>query len=436
MLLDQISYSHIIFLISKGFLFLQTTNTHNDLQKEIFQLMKLPAELEDSYVKEVLYNTSLEDLPNEEWKLIEGFENYAISNYGRVKSLARMTLSFNENLREQPDLVMMLIFNKNFNKHLKRSFYNVFCSLTIERKRYRRSVSRLIYYHFIEKFDLSDRSLIISYKDGNSLNTHYKNLEKITSSEKVFRSMQNNRAEISEMKFQKPISQYTVEGEWIADFENTISAEEATGISHKSILPVVKRERVTAGGFIWFLQSHVPKKEDFIVVSKPETSRQLFNKPLWERLGKPPVDKKNPPPCMNLSLEDLAGEQWKPIPGFESLYLISNKGRIKRLGGWTSNKKAFWKEQIIRIMANVKTPDKCYFYIVPNLNGKLTNIAITRVLYYCFVEEFDLDDKTLAVINENDPLWMLDVSKLSLCKTHTFFKGKGDEENRSTAIRK
>jgi hypothetical protein len=53
--------------------------------------MKLPREFEDQYVKEVLYNTSLTDLPDEEWKLIDDFENYAISNYGRLKSLERWT---------------------------------------------------------------------------------------------------------------------------------------------------------------------------------------------------------------------------------------------------------------------------------------------------------------------------------------------------------
>jgi len=51
--------------------------------------MRLPEEFEDEYVKEVLYSTSLRHLQNEEWKLIEGFENYAISNYGRLKSRER-----------------------------------------------------------------------------------------------------------------------------------------------------------------------------------------------------------------------------------------------------------------------------------------------------------------------------------------------------------
>lgn len=33
----------------------------------------------------------------------------------------------------------------------------------------------------------------------------------------------------------------------------------------------------------------------------------------------------------NLSLEDLPGEVWKDIPGFEGLYQVSNMGRVKSL---------------------------------------------------------------------------------------------------------
>ncbi|CAA7196330.1 NUMOD4 domain-containing protein [Chryseobacterium potabilaquae] len=53
---------------------------------------------------------------------------------------------------------------------------------------------------------------------------------------------------------------------------------------------------------------------------------------------------------MNLSLEDLPGESWIPIPiqSFENRFMISNKGRVKRLKGWTSKgRKIFLKEQIL-----------------------------------------------------------------------------------------
>lgn len=34
----------------------------------------------------------------------------------------------------------------------------------------------------------------------------------------------------------------------------------------------------------------------------------------------------------NKSLADIEGEIWKPVEGFESRYLVSNKGRVKSLG--------------------------------------------------------------------------------------------------------
>jgi hypothetical protein len=39
---------------------------------------------------------------------------------------------------------------------------------------------------------------------------------------------------------------------------------------------------------------------------------------------------------------------------------------------------------------------------------------LLRILYYCFIEEFDLNNRTLRVLNENEPLWDIDLSKLSL----------------------
>lgn len=37
----------------------------------------------------------------------------------------------------------------------------------------------------------------------------------------------------------------------------------------------------------------------------------------------------NQPIYKNLSLRDIEGEEWRPIPDFEGLYSVSNMGRIK-----------------------------------------------------------------------------------------------------------
>lgn len=54
----------------------------------------------------------------------------------------------------------------------------------------------------------------------------------------------------------------------------------------------------------------------------------------------------------SLSLEDLPGEVWKPVKGYEDLYMISNMGRLKKLAAQYTNKLTGRlirsKEQIIK----------------------------------------------------------------------------------------
>jgi hypothetical protein len=51
---------------------------------------------------------------------------------------------------------------------------------------------------------------------------------------------------------------------------------------------------------------------------------------------------------MNMSLQDLPEEEWKPVSGFDKRFLISDKGRVKRTEGWTEvGRKIFLKEQIL-----------------------------------------------------------------------------------------
>lgn len=149
-----------------------------------------------------------------------------------------------------------------------------------------------------------------------------------------------------------------------------------------------------------------------------------MNTSLWKKLGKPAIDKKNPPACMNLSLKDLPDELWKPIPDFENQYLISNKGRVKRLANWTlKGRRVFLREQILSLIMSVhKNSDFYSLYAILNYNGKQAVVTITRQLYYSFVEEFDIKGKMWVVLNDNQPLWDVSISKLSLHSIHSVLK--------------
>lgn len=393
--------------------------------------MNKPLELEDQYVKQVLYNRSLENLPNEEWKLVEGFEDYKISNYGRVKSLERKIFSFVGQERILPELILKLIFVKQFNSYLQESIYNIQCGLSKDGKRYSKSVARLVYYHFIEKIDWEDRTVVIGFKDNNRFHLHNSNLEKISATEKNLRIYRSDRGKSVHTDYSQPISQYTAEGDFVADFDDFYAVEKALGIGLENILNVINKERLTAGTFRWFLQSDPPKEEDFIIHEKTDTSGKLLHYTLWKKLGQPAIDKKSPPPCMNLSVNDLPEEQWKiiHIPKFKNKFAVSDKGRIKRLGGWNSaSRRLFLKEMIVPQFVEFNSNTNYFLCCELHDNEKKVYVSVFRLLYYHFVKEFDLNDKTLIVINQNEPQWEVKLSKLSLQHTPSKFtkESKGD----------
>lgn len=230
--------------------------------------MKLPHEFEDQYVKEVVYNTSLQNLPAEDWKLIEGFEGYAVSNYGRIKSLERWVTNPLGRKRKISEQIMKLQFMKFFNKYLNRHFYNITCLLSSEGQRSRKSVPRLVYSNFVEKLDACDKSSRISFKDNNRFHIHAQNLEKLSISEERYKRVQTNRVQNHKNIYEKAISQYNVDGGYIGSFKNIEDAGRSLNIGSRHIFAVINKERFTAGGFRWFLQEYSPAKHDLYQVKK------------------------------------------------------------------------------------------------------------------------------------------------------------------------
>jgi hypothetical protein len=115
-------------------------------------------------------NLSNEDLKNETWLPIEGFESsYLISSLGRVKSLGR----FKANKVWLKEHILKLVPDGNIN----RPASSLLVSLNKDGRKYQQGVARLVYYHFVKKFDLSDLTIKIQFKDKRFYNLDYKNLE-------------------------------------------------------------------------------------------------------------------------------------------------------------------------------------------------------------------------------------------------------------------
>ncbi len=107
----------------------------------------------------------------EEWKPIMGFRGlYEISNFGRVKSLAR---SFN-----------FLYLKKNIKEKIltpqKLSNGSLGILLHSYQKRKRHQISRLVAYHFLDNPKLL---FFVRHKDGDKSNNKVSNLEWITNKE-------------------------------------------------------------------------------------------------------------------------------------------------------------------------------------------------------------------------------------------------------------
>jgi hypothetical protein len=122
-----------------------------------------------------IFNTSIKNVSKERWKDMPDFEDlYQISNYGRVKSLARW---INRGLRAdyyRPERIIKLRITTSGQG--KQKYIDLQVKLHKDSKRYMFSVARYVYYLFVAPFDLSDHSIIITRKDSDKLNCYYRNL--------------------------------------------------------------------------------------------------------------------------------------------------------------------------------------------------------------------------------------------------------------------
>ena len=83
---------------------------------------------------------SLEDLPNEEWKVIEGFgDRYSVSNYGRVKTNS-ITYHIYGHLKTKEAHILKTIVRKDgyckiyLGRSKEQKIFNLYLVLTIKTK--------------------------------------------------------------------------------------------------------------------------------------------------------------------------------------------------------------------------------------------------------------------------------------------------------------
>jgi hypothetical protein len=219
-------------------------------------------------VTELFREMDINDLPDELWKDIPGLEGYGmISNYGRVKRLQYELLNAEGHAVMYKARIQKQRVQRRYNE-FKKDYKEVLqARIQINKQCHYISVGRIVYYCFVEKFDLDDNSIFITYKDGNGLNPIPDNLLKVNISglQHIIMATQRKDLHFSHSKENqerciekarlvrnKKVMQYDLQGTYIATYDSISIAAKATGINLSSISLASKKKRYqTAGGFIW-----------------------------------------------------------------------------------------------------------------------------------------------------------------------------------------
>lgn len=259
-------------------------------------------------------------------------------------------------------------------------------------KRYAFSVARYVFLLFVNNsFDTEDHTVIITRKDGDLLNCHWKNLVLRSISEVAKEGFATNRRR-SQFQLQiKPVTQYDANGKKIATFQDAKHASAATGVSPQYISGASTSGKRMAGGYYWRygdpkLQINVLKfKKHSTPVSEAEKDFPNHH-------------------YLNRSIKNIRNEKWKVIKGFEGLYAVSDHGRVKSLrflkqvNTSKGNETRFWTSEFIMKQGLSKTYNNYikkpsyYLTIVLHKGRTGSTYLVSRLVY----ETFGKDKHALA----------------------------------------
>lgn len=185
-------------------------------------------------------------MENEIWKDIEGYEGlYQVSNLGRVKSLERKVLTKNGSYRSHKERIVAI--SRTGNIHKDGSYYlKVVLTKNSIRKNF--ILHRLVAKYFCNNPN-PEKYTEVNHIDENKHNNKASNLEWCD------RKINNHHSLITEKLNEakkKAVLQYSLSGEFIAEFSGIREAAREVGLkTHKHIGECCHGREKTAGGYIW-----------------------------------------------------------------------------------------------------------------------------------------------------------------------------------------
>ncbi len=177
----------------------------------------------------------------ETWKPIKGYENrYEISNFGRVKSLKRVTVPKDNILTNIIATTGYYVINIRKDKRMHQYF-----------------VHRLVAKAFVVN---TDNKREVNHIDGIKTNNKVDNLEWVTRSENAKHAFDMGlmkppapwRGKFGkDNPTSKPVLMLTIDGKFVAKYYSINEAERETGIWNSNIVKCLKGAYKHAGGYKW-----------------------------------------------------------------------------------------------------------------------------------------------------------------------------------------
>ena len=184
-------------------------------------------------------------MPEEIWKPIAGFEGrYEVSSLGRVRSLVDNKGRKRIKIRKT---------------RLTKSGY-LYLNLWIKCKMHTKVVHKLVAEAFLDK---PDNAQCINHINGVKTDNRVENLEWCTFSENSLHAIRTGLVVDPASHFQtkgkhgkdhptsKPVEQYTLDGEFIAEYESCVEAANELGFAAGNIQRCASGRRKTAHGYRW-----------------------------------------------------------------------------------------------------------------------------------------------------------------------------------------
>ena len=178
----------------------------------------------------------LENLQNEIWKPISGFEGlYEISNYGRVKSLGNGIYNSKKKIlipwKENCGYLRILLSKNGTHKHY--------------------SVHRLVATTFLPNPENLPQ---VNHRDEDKQNNHVDNLEWCSSKYNINYGTAIDRRvkkQINHKKLSKPVLQYDLKGNFIAEYPSLSEVQRKFGFLQGNISSCCLGKLKSAYGYIW-----------------------------------------------------------------------------------------------------------------------------------------------------------------------------------------